>query len=452
MSHFARCRPRTRHLSPVASIVLALSLLLAPLPAVARAIQEIVTPAGIKLWLVREPSIPLVAIRFSFAGGALQDPEGKEGLGALMAGLLTEGGADLDGPAFARRLADEGAQLSFTIARDQLYGGLDVLSGRLADTVPLLRASVAEPRFDAEAIARVRDQQIADLEISQGEPRSIAFNRWYKEAFPGHPYGRPVKGEPASLKAVGRDDLVRQHRRLLALAGLRIVIVGDIERAAAIDIVERSFAGLPAAADLKPIAKVTARRQAAPVIVEKDQPLATAAFGAEALAPAHPDFPALEVLRQIVGSGDFDSTLMDEIRVKRGLAYSVSLSLIHDTTASVLLGGMGTKSENMGEAERVLKEVLARIASEGPSPEPFENAKRYLTGTYLLDLDTNAKLAGSLLKVWLEGRASGDVIERNRRIAAVTLADVRRVAAQVLDPARLSLTIVGRRMAPAPLR
>ncbi len=431
-------------------LVCAMVLLLGCLPqeASARKIEQIATPGGIKIWLVREPAIPLVAMRFAFEGGALQDPAGKEGLAATMAALLSEGAGALDASAFARRLADAGAQLSFSAARDQIYGGLDVLSKRLAEASEPTRLALSQPRFDADAIERTRGQRIADLEISANEPRSIAFNRWYAEVFAGHVYGRPVNGALVSLRAIQREDLVRQHRRLLARSGLRIVIVGDIDDTAAIAAVDRLFGGLPAVAELDALAKPMPRSLGAPVVVEKDQPLATAAFGAEALPTEHADFPALEVLRQIVGSGDFDSTLMDEIRVKRGLAYSVSLSLIHDAKASILLGGMATKSENMDEARRVLMEVLGRIATQGPAQEPFANAKRYLTGSYLLDFDTNAKLASSLLKLWLEGRPSEYVAERNARIDRVTLDDVKRVARQVLDPARLSMTIVGRK-APA---
>ncbi len=416
-------------------LVVSLVLLLAghSRDAAARSVEQIATPGGIKLWLVREPAIPLVAIRFAFEGGALQDPAGKEGLAATMAALLSEGAGDLDAVAFARRLADAGAQLSFSAARDQVYGGLDVLSKRLAEAVEPTRLALSQPRFDVDAIERTRGQRIADLEISANEPRSVAFNRWYAEVFAAHAYGRPVNGTVASLSSFQQKEFGGQHRRLLARSALRIVIVGDIDAAGAIAAVDRLFGALPATAELDNIPRPKPRTLGAPVSVEKDQPLATAAFGAEALATDHPDFPALEVLRQIVGSGDFDSTLMDEIRVKRGLAYSVSLSLIHDAKASVLLGGMATKSENMDEARRVLMEVLGRIAAEGPAREPFENAKRYLTGSHFLDFDTNAKLAASLLRLWLEGRPPGYVTERNVRIDRVTLEDVKRVARPVLD-------------------
>jgi zinc protease len=440
--------PRTRrHLLPILFLVLAITMLVATRgEAALRPVEQITTPSGVKLWLVQEPSIPLVAIRFAMAGGALQDPDGKEGLASLLAGLLSEGGGDLDSSAFARRIADEGAQLSFSVSRDQIYGGMDVLSSRLSEAMDLLRLAVGHPRFDADAIERVKGQQLAEVDLALKEPRSVAFNRWYAGVFSGHPYGRPTKGHLETLKALTRDDLVRQHERLFGRDGLRLVIVGDVDRETAIKVVERSFGGIPAKSDRHAIAAPVPVQLPQPIVLSMNQPLATMAFGTLALSPSDKDFPALRVLRQIVGSGDFDSTLMDEIRVKRGLAYSVSLSLINDTVASVLLGGMATKPENVAEAQHVLVDVLGKIASEGPAVGPFENAKRYLTGTSLLDLDTNAKLAGSLLRVWLEGRAPDYLKEQNGRIAAVTLDDVKRVARTVLDPASLRIAIV----APAP--
>jgi zinc protease len=225
---------------------------------------------------------------------------------------------------------------------------------------------------------------------------------------------------------------------------LRVVIVGDIDRSGAIETVESVFGALPPGERSAATDRIVPRRLAAEVVVAKEQPLATAAFGTEGVPVDHADFPALLVLKQIVGSGDFDSTLMEEIRVKRGLAYSVSLSLLNDQTASIVLGGMGTKNENMTAALGVLREVLARIAKEGPGEAQFENAKRYLTGSYLLDFDTNAKLAGSLLRLLLDRRRPEYIEQRNRLIEKVTLADVRRVAARVLDPARLNVTVVGK--------
>ena len=315
---------RCRILRPVVvSGMLTLLSLCCAAAAPARKVVEIETPGGVKAWLVEEHSIPLVSIKFAFVGGALQDPAGKEGLAVMLSSLLTEGAGDLTAEAFARRLADQGTQVAISGGRDQIYGGLDALANRFAPSAELLRLALVAPRFDADAVERVRQQRLSDLELAENEPRGIAFNRWYAESFPGHPYGRRVNGTLASVRVISRDDIKAQSQRLLARSSLRVVIVGDIDRQGAASAIDLIFGGLPARAVLNPVPKVELSRVAKPVVVEKDLPLATAAFGVPSLETNHPDFPALQILNHIIGSGDFDAILMEEIRVKRGLAYSV---------------------------------------------------------------------------------------------------------------------------------
>jgi zinc protease len=407
-------------------------------------IEEIESTKGIKAWLVEEHSVPLIAIKFSFDGGAAQDPLGKEGLAHMLSDLLTEGAGDLSAAAFKDRVAELGARLSVSHGRDVIYGGLEALSKRFRDSAELLRLSLVAPRFDAEAVSRVKNQQLNDLALAAKRPTVVARNRWYAETFPGHVYGRPPDGTQESLGRLTRDDIAAHRARLLARDVLRVVIVGDIDKSAAIEAIDRIFGGLAEKAQLTPVAKVEPRPSPAPVVVTEDNPLATAVFGLASLESRDPDFPALQVLNQIIGSGDFDSQLMAEIRVKRGLAYSVKTNLLNDTIAAVLLGGMSTKNENMNDALAIVRKVLADAAQDGPSPSQFENAKLYLTGSYLLDFDTNIKMAGSLLGIWLDGRGPDYLLARNDRINAVTLKDVKRVAERVLKPDQLIVTIVGR--------
>lgn len=425
-------------------LVLAMVALSPTAGAFSRKVSQFVTPGGISVWLAEEHSIPLVALRFAFEGGALQDPEGCSGLTSIMANLLSEGAGEKGSIAFSRALADAGAQLDFSASRDQIYGGLDVLPKHLPRTAGLLRAALAEPRFDADAVARVKSQVVAELEIEQGNPRGIAFRRWYRDSFAGHPYGRSEKGTTATVQAVTRAGISAQHKRLIARSNLRVVVVGDIAQANVVQIIDDIFSGLPAKASLVPIAPAKVSTFAEPVIVSSEQPIATAAFGGPGIAPGESDYPAMQVLRQIIGSGDFDSVLMDEIRVKRGLAYAVSISSLNDSIASILLGGMATKTENMQPALDLLREVLARFIAEGPTEPQFANAKRYLTGSYILDFDTNAKLAAGLLRLWLQNLGPGHIERRNELIEAVTIADVRRVASSLLDPKRLNITIVSK--------
>ncbi len=413
-------------------------------PALALTVEEIVSAKGIKAWLVEEHSVPLIAIKFAFTGGAVQDPPGKEGLADLMSDLLTEGAGDLPAAAFKAQFLQLGARLSAASGRDAIYGGLETLTARFGPSAELLRMTLIAPRFDTEAVEQIRAQHLTDLALSSKVPTKVAAERWYAEAFPGHAYARPISGTSASVGQLTRDDLKAQHARLFAKDVLRIVIVGDIGKPAAVEAIDAIFGNLPDKAQVVPVGKVEPRSVPAPVVVPMDQPLATANFGLPSLPVDHPDFPALQVLNHVIGSGDFDSRLMEELRVKRGLAYSIQTGLTYDSISSLMLGGFATKNENMGTALSVVRDVLASTARDGPTQAKFDNAKRYLTGSFLLDFDTNAKVANSLLSIWLRGNGPDYLQKRNQKIAAVTLADVKRVAAEVLKDDRLIVVIVGK--------
>jgi zinc protease len=425
-------------------LLLVLAISMGSSPVQALRVEEIASAKGIKAWLVEEHSVPLIAIRFAVAGGASLDPAGKEGLATMVADMLTEGAGDLTEEAFKAQVSSLGMRLSLSAGRDAIYGGLETLSKRFAASTALLRLALTAPRFDEDAIERVRSQRLADLAMAANEPNRVAVDRWYREAFPDTAYGRPADGTPQSVPRIVREDLATQHSKLLARSLLKVVIVGDIDKATAAAALDDIFGDLPERTQLTLLGKVDPRPPTAPIVVEKDLPSATVAFGLPALASKHADFPALEVLNHIIGSGDFDAVLTEEIRVKRGLAYSVQTGLVHDSITSLLLGAFSTKNETMGSALGVLKEVLAKMAQDGPNPSQFENAKRYLTGSFLLDFDTNAKVASSLLGIWVDGDAPDYLEARNQKINAVTLADVKRVAREVLKTQALIVTIVGK--------
>jgi zinc protease len=444
------CLPR-RGRAPVrgaagglALLALLLASLAAAAPASALNVEEITSRQGIKAWLVEEHSVPLVAVRFAFMGGSCQDPPGSEGLAATLSDLLTEGAGELPAQAYKERLAELGTRLTTASGRDVLYGGMEALSKRFAPSVELLRMALTTPRFDADAVERIRAQRLTDLALAANDPIKLARNRWYAEAFSGHPYGRPLDGTPESIATITPAALKAMHGELLAKDVLKVVIVGDIDKPGAANVLDSLFGALPDRAKANHIARIEPRAVEAPVVIDKDYPLATATFGLPSLRGDSPDFAALQVLNHVIGSGDFDSRLMEEIRVKRGLAYSIQTSLLRDTVTSLLVGGLATKNEVMGTALGLVKDVLAETARNGPTRAQFDNAKQYLTGSFLLDFDTNAKVAGSLLTIQLLGEGRDYLVTRNQRIAAVTLDDVKRVARQVLKPERLVVTVVGK--------
>ena len=177
-------------------------------------IQEVVSPKGVKAWLVEDYSVPIIAIRFAFDGGSTQDPAGKEGLSNLMTGLFDEGAGDLDSEAFQIRLDDAGAEMGFSEGRDAIYGSMRMLADQKDEAFELLRLAVNQPRFDQAPIDRIRSQIVAGIIASQRTPEAKAQEMWRKALYGTHPYSRDDEGTAghARLDHGGRSQSVSTRR------------------------------------------------------------------------------------------------------------------------------------------------------------------------------------------------------------------------------------------------
>src|SRR5262249_18622040 len=214
------------------------------------AIERVVTPSGIEAWLVREPSVPLIALDFAFRGGANQDPEGKPGVASMISALLDEGAGDLDAKTYHERLENKAIELGFEADRDHFSGSVRTLTENTDEAFELLRLALTSARFDSEAVERIRSQLLSNLRREATSPNEIASREWWATAFAGHPYGRPVSGTSDTVPTITPDDLRAYTRRVFARDVLKVAIVGNIDAARAAEIVDKAFGGLPAKAEL----------------------------------------------------------------------------------------------------------------------------------------------------------------------------------------------------------
>ena len=188
------------------SIALALLALWAGASAAsAMTIEQIVSPSGIHGWLVRENAVPLVALNYSFHGGSTQDDALKAGTAHFTADMLDEGAGDLDSKTYHARLEDHAIELSFEVGRDYFRGSLRTLNEHRDEAFDLLHLALTKPRFDADALERVRGQELSELRRETTNPNELASRSWWSTAFPDHPYGRESQG---TLEIDGAD-----HRR-----------------------------------------------------------------------------------------------------------------------------------------------------------------------------------------------------------------------------------------------
>jgi zinc protease len=407
-------------------------------------IQEITSSGGIKAWLVEEHAVPLFAMRYAFSGGNAQDPDGKEGVAHFLTGMMDEGAGDLDANTFQKRVEEIAMRMSFEDGRDHMYGSFETLTENRKASLALLKLAINKPRFDTDAMDRVRTQLVAGLAYAARDPNSVASEQWNKIAFAGHPYGRPAKGTADSLKAIGRDDIEAYRQRVFAKDTLRVVIVGDITAADAGLMLDDVFGGLPAKATLRDVPATPIKAKAKLTVIDMPVPQAVAVFGSAGIPRNDKDFMAGFVVNHILGGGGFSSRLMEQVREKRGLAYGVYSYLQPFRQASVFMGGVATKNEEMAQSLDVIKEQLKDLATAGPTQVELDNAKSYLIGSFALRFDTNAKIASQLMYFNVEDFGLDYVDRRNAEVEAVTLADVKRVAKRIFAADDLFITIVGK--------
>ncbi len=406
-------------------------------------IQTVKSPGGIEAWLVEEHSVPLMALRFAFEGGNSQDPAGKEGLANFLTAMMDEGAGDLTALQFQERMEEIAMRMGFDDSRDAFYGSFETLTENRDAAVEMLRLAVNKPRFDADAMERIRGQLLAGLAFAEKDPDRVAAREWFSAAFPNHPYGRPAAGTAKSIAKIKSADLESYRKRVFAKDTLKVVAVGDIDAATLGDILDRVFGDLPAKADLAPVPIVEPRKGGSLQVVEMPVPQSVATFGLAGIPRKDADFMPAFVMNHILGGGGFSSRLMEEVREKRGLAYSVYSYLQPYQHTSIFAGGVATKNEEIGQSLDVIRAELKRMATEGPTHEELANAKSYLVGSYPLRFDTNAKIANQLLGIMQDGLGIDYVEKRNAQIDAVTLADVKRAAARILATDNLITTVVG---------
>lgn len=427
--------------------VLAAALILAAgasLPARGEiAVTTVTSPGGITAWFYENHAIPILSIEASFQGGAALDPVGREGAANLMAALLDEGAGDLDARAFAEAEEALAARLDFRAGRDSIGVSARMLTETRAPTLELLRSALVAPRFDAEAVERMRARMLSSLRADATDPGALAARAFDAEVFAGHPYARPAEGTPESVAAIDRAAIGDAHRAGLVRDRLRIAVAGDITPGELGPILDEVFGALPAGGP--PLPSVAEVRAPGTVeVIDLDIPQSVVLFGEGGIARDDPDYIPAFVMDRILGGGGFSSRLMREVREKRGLTYGISTWLQPDDFGQLYMGRFSSANERAAEAVAIVRAEWRRMAEEGVTAEELVAAKRYLTGAWPLRFDGNARIAEQLLGLQTAGLGPDYLARRNALVAAVTVEDVARVARRMLDPARLTFVVVGR--------
>lgn len=416
-----------------------LLVILAVAPVYAVEIKEVVSPKGIRAWLVQDDFVPLIALRFSFQGGSAQDPKGKEGLANLMTGLFDEGAGDLDSDAFQEKLDDIGAEMSFSAGDDRISGAMRMLADKRDEAVDLLALAVNKPRFDQAPIDRIRQQVVANIKAAERDPNTIAGRKFAEALYGDHPYGRQSQGTEASLASITRDELAAYHKRVFARDHLIVGVVGAISPEQLGPLLDKVFGDLPDKAQLDPIGDA---KLALGKTTRVDYPLPQTSISMVYPGVRRQDadfFPAY-IMNHILGGGTFSSRIYSEVREKRGLAYSAGSALISRDHMAALTISTATRSDRSGETLQILKDEVARMAKDGPTEQELVEAKKYLVGSYAINnLDSSSAVASTLIGLQDEHLGRDYIDKRADLINAVTLDQVKAAARKLLetDPAIL---------------
>ena len=421
-----------------------LILTLLAVPAHAIDIQQVTSPGGVNAWLVEDHSIPFVALTFEFEGGASLDAPGQRGAVNLMTATLEEGAGALRAEEFAAAVEAEGGAISFRAGDDEVTVSARALTENLDATADLLALALAQPRFDDDAIERVRAQVQANIRAAKTDPETIAAVEMAKQAWGDHPYGSSTSGTADSVAKLTRQDLVAAKNRVLARDRVHVGVAGDItaeELGLLLDKVlgglpETGTAPLPEPAELQLTGGVT--------VIDWDSPQTVVSFSGPGLPLEDPDYFAAIIANHVMGGGGFSSRMMDELREKRGLTYGVRTGLATGLYGQTWVGGMASANEKVGEGVDLIRQEWARMADAGVTDQELADAKTYLTGEYSLRFDGNGSIANSLAGMQLIGLPADYVNTRNDKVEAVTAEDVQRVSERLLNTDTLRFVLVGR--------
>ena len=405
-------------------------------------VKTVTSEGGITAWLVEEPTIPFIAIDIAFRGGTSMDRSGKFGEVEFMMSMLEEGTGEMDTVVFQKAQESLGARFGFDSSRDSVEVSAQILNENREASIDLLRMAMIEPNFDQDAFDRVQGQFESIYRSDEEDPSNIASAALNALAFPGHPYGRPLEGRLDQLSALTRDDLVAAHKTALSRDRLLVSVVGAITEEELGPMLDRLFDGLPeTSGDVLADAEYTL--EGGVTVVDFDSPQSIALFMHEGLAFDDPDFFPAFVMNRVLGGGGLTSRLSTEIREKRGLTYGVGSYIASFDHAEIYAGSVASANSDIAEAISLVKSEWERMATEGITEEELIAAQRFITGSYALRFDGNARIAGVLTGMQLSELPIEYMETRNDRVNAVTLEDIKRVADELLRSEDLHFVVVG---------
>ncbi len=405
-------------------------------------VQRMVLPNQIVLLISEEHSLPFITLQLLVDSGARKDPSGKEGLARLVATGLLLGNSKRTVVAINEELDFMGASLNTSCGIDYATVNLRVLKKDLDKGLDLFLESLTQPTFPEGEVRREVEKTLAAIQAAEDQPEEVAEKEFQKDLFLTGPYGPPVEGTKESIPRITREAIVQFYRTYYHPNNSILVVVGDLT-------LEEAKAKLLPRLTNWPMGKIPempfkSEFARGPKTVKIDRAITQAniILGHRGVSRENPDFYALTVMNYILGGGGFSSRLVQEIRNKRGLAYSVASFFDPRKYPGSFQIVLQTKNSSARQAISLSLQQMERIRREMVSGKELEGAKKYLIGSFPMRLDNQGKLVNFLSQVEYYGLGL-DYPEKYRGLVqSVTREEVLRVAKAYLHPEDYILVVV----------
>lgn len=404
------------------------------------------TKRGARVYFVQNRDLPMLDASVDFPAGAGFDTREKSGTANMTAHMLRLGSEGLDEDEIARRLADIGAQLSGRFDADRAGVGVRTLSSAKERTAALeiLSRILARPQFPASVLEREKVRLIGALKEADTKPDTIASRTFSRAVYPTHPYGLRASGEPETVARITRDDLAAFHRSHYTVGRAIVAIIGDVTREEATAIAETLTAGLPdtdaAAPALPPVAELPAATER---WVSHHATQSHILMGSPGMRRDDPDYFALLVGNHVLGGGGFTSRLTEEVRQKRGLAYSAYSYFTPMLREGPFIVGMQTEGSQAKNALDIVRKTVAEFVAAGPTAKELAAAKKNIIGGFPLRIDSNRKIHEYLAVIGFYRLPLTYLDDFTKKVEAVTAEQVKASFQRRIDPNRMVTVVVG---------
>lgn len=404
------------------------------------------TRQGSRVYFVKTEGLPMADIQVMFDAGSARDGT-QFGLAALTADMLDSGAGKWDADAIAERFESVGAVFGTGSAIDNANVSLRTLTDKpLFDkALETMRVILAQPNFGRDDFEREKNRTLAGLKQQEESPADLASIAFYKALYGEHPYAHPESGVIGTVSALTPDDLKGFYRQYYVAANALVVIVGDLTKQQAEQTAETLLAGLPAGQKPSALPEVILPRQASMQHQEFPSSQTHVLVGLPGIGRNDPDYFSLYVGNHILGGSGLVSKLFDEVREKRGLAYSASSAFMPMLKPGPFLVSLQTRNDQTGQALDVLNKTLADFIGKGPSEAELVAAKKNITGGFAMRFDTNKELAKYVGMIGFYGLPLDYLDTFQQKVNQVTVASITDAFKRHVNLALLQTITVGQR-------